>query len=104
MKTHTSKGYQILNQCKFGTDEICTVARDHHERIDGSGYPEGKKNLSKACQIVGLIDCYEALTTDDRPYRSSIGGFETFDLILKKEILNGKFDMELCTLFIESLR
>ena len=103
IKTHTTQGYSILNKCNFGSDEISTVARDHHERIDGSGYPEGKKNLSKASQIVGLIDCYEALTTDDRPYRNAIGGFDSFNEILRDEILNGKFDMDICTLFIKSI-
>ena len=103
MKKHTNIGYQILKQCKFGIDEISIVARDHHERIDGSGYPNGNKNVSKECQIVGLIDCYEALTNDDRPYRNAISGFDIFDKILKHEAINGKFDLDLCTLFIKSL-
>lgn len=103
LKTHTTIGHQILNQCKFGIAEISTVALGHHERIDGSGYPDHSKNISKACQIIGLIDCYEALTADDRPYRNAIEGFDTFDLILKHEAINGKFDVELCSLFIKSL-
>lgn len=103
IKTHTTLGHRILIKCKFGSDEISTVAQDHHERIDGSGYPERKKSLSKATQIIGLIDCYEALTTDDRPYRNAIGGFDSFNRVLKDEILNGKFDMDLCTLFIKSI-
>ena len=103
MKSHTVLGCSILEQCDFKIIEISQAAREHHERIDGSGYPDGVSDISRISQIIGLVDCYEALTTDDRPYRNAIGGFDTFDQILKDEILNGKFDLELCSLFIKSL-
>ena len=103
MKSHTTIGYQILSQCKFNGEEISVTAQDHHERIDGSGYPNNKKDISQAAQIIGLVDCYEALTNNDRPYRNAMGGFQTLDQILKQEVENGKFSAEIYTQFVRSL-
>ncbi len=104
MKTHTTIGYQILSHCDFKDETISFVARDHHERINGSGYPDKEKDISTIAQIIGLIDCYEALTNDDRPYRYSMGGFQTLDQILKQEVINGKFSPEIYAQFVKSLR
>ena len=103
MKTHTTIGYQILNQCRFKGKEISTVARDHHERIDGSGYPNHEKDIMPMAQIVGIIDCYEALTNDDRPYRNAMEGFQTFNQILKQEVIRSKFSSDIYTQFVRSL-
>lgn len=103
MKTHTTIGYQILNQCQFKGEEISIVARDHHERIDGSGYPNREKDIMPMAQIVGIIDCYEALTNDDRPYRNAMEGFQTFNQILKQEVIRSKFNRDIYTQFVRSL-
>ena len=84
-------------------EEISIVARDHHERIDGSGYPNHEKDISPTAQIVGLIDCYEALTNDDRPYRNAMGGFHTFNQILKQEVIKNRFSSDIYTQFVRSL-
>ena len=65
--------------------------------------PLNKRDISQAAQIIGLIDCYEALTNDDRPYRSAMGGFQTLDQILKQEVRNGKFSAEIYSQFVRSL-
>ncbi len=52
---------------KSGT-EACRVAYDHHEKLDGSGYPRGIKRMSKYTQLVAIIDIFDALIAD-RPYR-----------------------------------
>lgn len=68
VKTHTTQGCRILEehpalrQCEAFT-EICDVCRHHHERWDGSGYPDG---LTGVCitpwvQVVGLADAFDAL-------------------------------------------
>ena len=103
MKTHTTIGYRILNQCQFKEEDISIVARDHHERIDGDGYPNQKKDISPMAQIVGFIDCYEALTNDDRPYRNAMEGFYTFNQVLKQEVIKSKFSSDVYTQFIKSL-
>jgi HD-GYP domain-containing protein (c-di-GMP phosphodiesterase class II) len=101
MKSHTISGYQILSHCKFRNPDIKLCALQHHEKIDGSGYPSGISHISKAAQIVGLVDCYEALTNDDRPYRSAMDPFRTLTII-KNDVMAGKYDRKLFEKFCYS--
>ncbi len=103
MRKHTIYGYNILNECKFGKREIADCALDHHEKIDGSGYPNGKTRISGMSQIIGMIDCYEALTNDDRPYRNSMKAYEALSIIIMKDVNSGKFDKKLYAQLIKSL-
>jgi len=66
IKKHTIKGFNILGTCKFSNSEIKTTALEHHEKLDGSGSPDQKTDISEFAQIVAIIDCYEALTNDDK--------------------------------------
>ncbi|UCD33602.1 MAG: HD domain-containing protein [Desulfobacterales bacterium] len=81
MKKHTTIGFNILDKCQFNDQRIKLTALDHHEKLDGSGYPNGKSNLSEIAQIIGIIDCYEALTNDDRPYRSAMDPLKALEII-----------------------
>ena len=102
MQRHTIEGYNILANCQFKNKEIKFTALYHHEKLDGSGYPYGKKKISETAQIIGLIDCYEALTNDDRPYRSAIDPLSALTLI-KKDVEEGKFDSNIFEKFAYSL-
>jgi HD-GYP domain-containing protein (c-di-GMP phosphodiesterase class II) len=102
IKRHTTMGYNILSNCKFGNNEIRQAALQHHEKLDGSGYPNRTKQISEAAQIIGLIDCYEALTNDDRPYRSAMDPLKALEL-LKKDVEAGKFDKDIFGKFAYSL-
>lgn len=102
MRRHTIYGYNILNDCKFGNKAIADCALDHHEKIDGSGYPNRKTRISQSSQIIGIIDCYEALTNDDRPYRSAMEAYEALNTIIMKDVNSGKFDKKLYTQLIKS--
>ncbi|MBW2350889.1 MAG: HD domain-containing protein [Deltaproteobacteria bacterium] len=102
MKLHTTNGYTILNNCKFNNKEIKFTALHHHERLDGSGYPYGMTKISETAQIIGLIDCYEALTNDDRPYRSAVDALKALTLI-KKDVEAGRFDKKIFENFVYSL-
>jgi HD-GYP domain-containing protein (c-di-GMP phosphodiesterase class II) len=66
MKTHVAQGTRIL-QDATGIDEcsIC-VCQHHHERLDGTGYPEGLKGdqISKFGQIAAIVDIYDALSSE----------------------------------------
>ena len=103
MKRHTTIGHDILKKCKFKADEISLSALEHHERLDGRGYPRGKTNISQSSQIIGIIDCYEALTNDDRPYRDAIEAFETLHRVIRRDVEEGKFNSKLYSQFVKSL-
>jgi putative nucleotidyltransferase with HDIG domain len=104
MRRHTIYGYNILNECKFGNREIADCALNHHEKIDGSGYPNGINRISRMSQIIGIIDCYEALTNDDRPYRNAMDAYEALSTIIMKDVNSGKYDKDLYAQLIKSLR
>ncbi len=103
IKRHTTIGYHILRECKFNDRSINLGALEHHEKLDGSGYPNNKTRISPTAQIIGIIDCYEALTNDDRPYRSAIGAFDALNQIIAKDVENGKFNKDIYSNFVRSL-
>ena len=102
MQSHSLIGYNILKACNFMFKEIRISALEHHEKLDRSGYPNGKGNLSDISQIIGIIDCYEALTNDDRPYRSAMAPYYALNII-KKDVVEGKFRKEVFEKFTYSL-
>jgi putative nucleotidyltransferase with HDIG domain len=102
MKTHTLYGYNILSKCKIFNDEIKLTALQHHEKLDGSGYPNKDANISRMAQIIGIIDCYEALTNDDRPYRDSMAPLKALTL-LKDDVVAGKYNRRVFEKFAYSL-
>ena len=53
---------------KLRLDEEAEIAKNHHERIDGSGYPEGKKAIRLDTEIVAISDAYNAAITPNRRY------------------------------------
>ena len=93
MKKHTVFGYRILKNAGM-EEEICRIALNHHERVDGTGYPNGVTELSEDDQIIAFIDCYEALTCNTRPYRDAMLPFSALSHI-KDEIFHGNFDTHL---------
>jgi len=103
IKRHTTIGYDILTACKFAYRDISLAALEHHEKLDGSGYPSGKNRIGHQAKIIGIIDCYEALTTDERPYREAMGPFDTLDDIIGNEVRTGKFDKDIYVEFVRSL-
>ncbi|MDR3692172.1 MAG: HD domain-containing protein [Fimbriimonas sp.] len=73
IKTHALKGYEILKDVAFPYP-IAEIVYQHHERIDGSGYPRGLKGdeILPEARILAVADSLEAMATD-RPYRASLG-------------------------------
>ncbi len=68
MKRHPKLGEFII-KVKSGIEgRIARGALEHHEKLNGSGYPRGTHQISFVGQLLGIIDCYEALTNEDCPY------------------------------------
>ena len=73
MRDHTVVGHQIVSQVQFPWPQIPEIVRWHHERADGSGYPDGLHGgeMPQAVRIVALADSFDAMTSE-RPYRERI--------------------------------
>ncbi len=76
------------------------IVRSHHERLDGSGYPDGLKNaeVPLLAQIVSIVDVFDALTME-RPYREARPRQEAFD-VLSTEASKGWRDRALVDAFV----
>ena len=103
IKKHTTRGFNILSTCKFSNSEIRTTALEHHEKLDGSGYPDQKTDISQFAQIVGIIDCYEALTNDERVYRKAVDPLAALKTIQTEIVDTGKFSRNIFKNFAYSL-
>jgi len=102
MKTHPTIGHVIIREKNKLGGDIALGALEHHEKLDGSGYPKGTRNISYVGQLLGLIDCYEALTNEDRPYRRARKPLETLKF-LKDDVQAGKFNRDIFEKFCYSL-
>jgi putative nucleotidyltransferase with HDIG domain len=70
MADHTVIGHQIVHGVQFPWPNVHEVVRNHHERSDGSGYPDKLHldEISSTVRIIGLADTFDAMTSE-RPYR-----------------------------------
>jgi len=73
IKTHANTGYEILKDVDFPWP-VADIAHQHHEHLDGSGYPQGLKGdqICIEARIVAVADSVEAISSH-RPYRPSLG-------------------------------
>ena len=83
VKKHPMDSYKIIADDPEAGEIAKLVARQHHERQDGSGYPEGLKGeeISNYAGITAVADVYDALTTE-RPYRKAYAPYEAMKMIL----------------------
>ena len=73
VKSHVERGYEILKDVKFPLP-IADIIRQHHERMDGSGYPQGLKGdeILPEARILAVADVLESMSSY-RPYRPALG-------------------------------
>lgn len=73
LKDHPDEGYRILENINFEYP-VAEIIREHHERMDGSGYPRGLKGdeILMDARIIGVADVVESMASH-RPYRPSLG-------------------------------
>lgn len=102
IRTHPMVGDRICAPLRT-LERVRPIIRHHHERLDGTGYPEGLRGsaVPLLAQIAGIADVYDALTTD-RPYRSALGTSVAFQ-ILRDEAARGSRDGSLVELFVRMI-
>ena len=78
------------------------LVRHHHERLDGSGYPDGLKGeeISVGAKIIAIADSFDAMTSN-RPYRKPLSYPEAIDQL---RMQSHKFDPEIVETFAEIIR
>lgn len=98
MKYHPQKGYCYLKEFEYISNNSKMAILQHHERIDGSGYPKGLKGdqINIMAKIICIADVYDALSSD-RCYREAMCSNEAIDYILSNSGI--LFDLELVELF-----
>ncbi|MBZ6065134.1 HD-GYP domain-containing protein [Aeromonas schubertii] len=102
MRQHVVHSREILSETPGITPVMLEVAGNHHERLDGSGYPLGLKGeaLSLHSRMSGIVDVYDALTAD-RVYKAGMQPTQAFRILLKGA--GTHFDTELVQKFIKCL-
>lgn len=85
VKTHPQASYDILKDVPF-LRPIADIVLQHHERLDGSGYPLGLANnqIMMEAQIVCVADVFESMTSH-RPYRAALGKSEAIKELIKNK-------------------
>ncbi|RQM88195.1 HD-GYP domain-containing protein [Aeromonas dhakensis] len=102
MRQHVVHSYEILSNTPGITATMLEVAANHHERLDGTGYPQRLKGeqLSLYTRMSGIVDVYDAVTAD-RVYKQGMQPTQAFRILLKG--INHHFDAELVTKFIKCM-
>jgi len=102
VKNHSRWGAEVASLARL-PDAVINIILYHHERYDGTGYPEGLrgKDIPIEARIVAVADFYDAFSSD-RPYRKKYSSEDIFKILVD---LKGKhFDPDIVTTFIELLR
>jgi HD-GYP domain-containing protein (c-di-GMP phosphodiesterase class II) len=100
--THVDIGIDVLEQASDTSDTVLSVIANHHERLDGSGYPAGKSNdeISTYSRMAAIVDTYDALTSN-RPYRDALNPTTALKQLLAKH--TGTLDQSLIQQFIKCI-
>ena len=88
MQQHTVIGDRVCSELR-SLRKVRPIVRNHHERLDGSGYPDGLRgdDIPLLAQITGIVDVFDALTAA-RPYREALPVDAAFD-VLHDEVKRG---------------
>lgn len=102
VRQHPTWGKEILSGALDLSEDVLTVVMQHHERLDGSGYPAGLQSdeIHQLSLIVSLVDSFEAMTSN-RPYRAGATAYNALAK-LRKEI-TGTLDQWLFANFVQLL-
>lgn len=97
IQSHPVNACDILDGL-IDLDDICQMVRHHHERVDGTGYPDGiaGEKLDLGSRILAVADTYDAMTTD-RPYRKALS--REVAVAELKRVIGSQLDSEIVNAF-----
>lgn len=102
IEEHVTHTYHFLRRIPWTKHlkDVPTIAYGHHEKLDGSGYPQGLKQeeIPIQTQMLTVADIYDALTASDRPYKRRLP-LDTALKILRQEAAKNKINSDLVELF-----
>jgi HD-GYP domain-containing protein (c-di-GMP phosphodiesterase class II) len=105
IQSHVVHTYEFLKKIPWGRafPNVPAIAGKHHEKLDGSGYPESEhsQDIPTQTRIMTIADIFDALTASDRPYKKAVPLEKALD-ILQMEVKGQKIDKDLFELFVES--
>ncbi len=94
MRKHPSRGFSLLAQTHQLTEECKHIVWQHHERYDGTGYPQGLagEDIHEYAKICALADVYDALTAE-RSYKKALSPFSALDLMRRQMLSHFRKDL-----------
>lgn len=92
VKKHSVFSYKMVQDVSILRKDAKVAILQHHERIDGSGYPLQSKSIHPYAKIIAIADTFHAMTSE-RPYRSKQSPFKALEMIFEHSF--GKFDLDL---------
>jgi HD-GYP domain-containing protein (c-di-GMP phosphodiesterase class II) len=105
MEQHVTQSFFFLREIpwtKTPWQHVPEIAYDHHEHLDGTGYPRGLKGAQIVPQVrmLTISDVFDALTANDRPYKPAMSAERALDILVREFAERGKVDRDLLDLFI----
>jgi HD-GYP domain-containing protein (c-di-GMP phosphodiesterase class II) len=101
IKSHPVRGHEMLLASGVDNERVLDVCRHHHERIDGTGYPDklAAENISLIARMSAVCDVYDAVTSN-RPYKA---GWDPAESVAKMASWQGHFDPIVLQTFIRTI-
>ncbi|NOT09876.1 MAG: response regulator [Gemmatimonadales bacterium] len=98
MKKHVTEGEEILEPLRRHHPLVLQIVRNHHERVDGSGFPDGLRGeaIPMVARVVSVVDAFDAMTTN-RSYSAPRPAGEAMDEL--RRFIGIQFDPEVVTAF-----
>ncbi|MCB0272996.1 MAG: GAF domain-containing protein, partial [Bdellovibrionales bacterium] len=104
IESHVTYTFHFLKQIPWVNDlkGVPDIAHAHHEKLDGSGYPQGlvDKQIPFPAKIMAVADVFDALVSRDRPYKKAISVKDALNILVAEGARN-KLDAELINVFIQ---
>lgn len=101
MQQHSVYGYHMISERPEFSREVCLGVLQHHEKMNGKGYPlgVGESKICKYAQILSVSDVYDALVTE-RPYKSAFSQRDAVEIIMS---MTSELNMAAMKSFLESM-